>query len=248
MDQLAPALARSLIGAQSKTATKNLILNSAQALRLQSALDSDAKGAIYSGLVSLADALNGLERKAYSWATVKLYYAGFYFARAALARRGHLVFYVQSYPFKLCAFSGQSPVNQAGNSHSISRVLYKSFVPEGAMNSQPIGNDYAFDWLAYQREQVNYREARMFDPEVPAWFKRVSELGVRKLITAYLSDLSLYAFDPDHAQLALPLAVLKDEKSSMLRFPGLGLTDEDMRIIKAMLKDGKGPLPMFDFI
>ena len=213
---------------------------------MRAALDSDARGAIYSGVVSLADALSGLERAAYSWATVKLYYAGFYFARAALARRGHFVFYVGTYPFKLECCAGASPTNQAGNSHSVSRGLYKSIVSTGAMNSQPIGGDHAFDWLAQQREQVHYRECRMFDPTAPPWFKKVSEIGVRKLLRAYLSDLQLYAYDPDHAQLALPLAVLVDEQTCQLRFGGLGLDPDDLRTLKSMIKDKKGPIPLFD--
>ena len=59
-----------------------------EATTLAASLRDDARDAIYSGVLSIAEAIQGLDRQLYSWTTVKLYYSVCYFARAALGLHG----------------------------------------------------------------------------------------------------------------------------------------------------------------
>lgn len=249
MRQLAPSHIEACIGSPLTAVTaKNLVLTGAQANSLGASLLEDAKGAVYSAVVSLADALAGLQRGYFSWATVKLYYVCFYLAKAALARRGHAVFYVNTSPFKLTAVAGASPQVQSGNSHTVVTALYKAVVTSGVLNLQPIASIHAFTWLTRRREEVNYREQRFSDPLVPAWFAMADVYGARRVIGDYVGDLSLYAFDEAHAMLALPLAALIEECKSTVGFYGSGLTADESRILRGLLIDKAGPIHHFSFI
>ena len=127
MRQLAPDFISSCMPIPGNTrVAKSFSLTENQAVSLSAALTEDAKGAIYSAIVSFADALSGLQRGYFSWATVKLYYVCFYLAKAAVARRGHCVFYVGRSPFRIEALSGYSPQLQTGNSHTVVTSLYKN--------------------------------------------------------------------------------------------------------------------------
>lgn len=249
MQQLAPSYIQACIGSPlTPAAAKTLVLTGVQAASISSSLLEDAKGAIYSAVVSLADALAGLQRGYFSWATVKLYYVCFYLAKAALARRGHAIFYVNNSPFKLEANAGASPQIQSGNSHTVVTALYKAVIPGGVINLQPIANIHAFTWLTKRREEVNYREQRFSDPLVPTWFAVVDAHGARRVIGEYVGDLSLYAFDEAHAMLALPLAALIEECGSTIGFGGSGFTAEESRMLKGLFQDKAGPIHHFSFI
>lgn len=249
MKQLGPAFVLSCLGLPANTsALRTLSLSATQANSLSAALVDDAKGAIYSAVISMADALSGLQRGYFSWATVKLYYVCFYLAKAAVARRGYCVFYFQRSPYYLQAMPGVSPKSQGGNSHTVVTKLYKSFVPDGVINSQPLDGIHAFDWIATRREDVNYREIRFLDPIVPSWFSNIDAYGVRRVIRDYLSDPSLYAFDVAHAMVALPLAAMQEEARSTLKFVGLGLAPDDAAILKGLFADRSGPIQNLGFL
>lgn len=247
MEQRAPQFIRQCItGPINKQSMKALILDVHQAASLQSALSEDAKGAIYSAMVSMADAYAGIHRGLFSWATVKLYYSCFYWARARLARAGAFVFYVDKSPFYLVASPGQSPQLKSGNSHTVVTGVYKASIATLAMNRQPIDGISAFDWMARRREDVNYKLAKFDDPVVPDWFKVIDGDGaVRRLIGSYLDDLDLYAYNPDHAMIALPLAAMVDELRSKDCFDGLGLDEVGKANLRGMLVDKKGPIHHF---
>jgi hypothetical protein len=165
--------------------------------------------------------------------------------KAALARRGLCVFYVNQSPYFLEAKSGASPVGQSGNSHTVVTSLYKRHVASGSLIVQPIDGGHAFDWITDRREDINYRAISFSDPEVPEWFSVADALGLRRLIGDYITDSSLYAYDSAHAMIALPLAVLMDERSSTAAFKGLGLSADQVAYLKSQLVDKRGPIHHF---
>lgn len=249
MGQFAPMFAASCIASPvNKANAKMLVLSAAQSVSLGAALIDDSKGSIYSAMVSIADAFAGLQRGCFSWATVKLYYACFYLAKAALARRGFCVFYIGRSPHYLEAKAGSAPISQAGNSHTVITSLYKSYISHGIINAQPINGIHAFDWMAERREDVNYKDLRLSDPLVPKWLASVDKLGLRRTLGDYLADPSLYAFDESHALVALPLAALLDEFKSSVGFIGLGLNGNDIAYLKGALSDKNGPIHHFSFL
>lgn len=249
MQQLAPSYILSCVPKPYTIAgAKAIVLSTAQAGNLGNALLEDARGAIYSGIVCVADALSGLSKGYFSWAIVKLYYACFYFAKAAIARRRHCVVYVGRSPLKVMANAGEQLHPQSGNSHSVVTSIYKLVVSSGILNLQPVDGVHAFDWMTNVREEVNYRQLRFTDPDVPECCARIDTVGARGLVGAYLSDPNLYAFDSDHAILALPLAAMADELSSNIGFAGLGLTSSHAAILRGMFRDKQGPLAQFSLI
>ncbi|WP_133250511.1 hypothetical protein [Cupriavidus alkaliphilus] len=85
----------------------------------------------------------------------------------------------------------------------------KSF-PSSPLLSQNIGSEAPFDWLMFRREEANYAAGRFSDPAAPQHFATIVRYGTRRSMAEYLTDKTyLYAFDPDHAMLALPIEALK---------------------------------------
>ena len=244
MLQQAPAYIESLVAKPfNKTAAKLLALNAASAGTLCSALADDARGALFSGLSTFADALWGIQRGYYSWATVKLYYACFYAAKAALARDHLAVFYVGHSPATLEAIAGSSIIFASGNSHTVVTNSYEKRFPSGALVSQDIDSEPAFRWMTRRREDVNYRLQKFSEPTPNEWLERVVDLGIRKAIGAYVADPTLYAYDAEHAILALPILAFLEEKKKVASFSSLGLSDTQITYIKSKLADDRGHLP-----
>jgi hypothetical protein len=73
-------------------------------VRVQKALEEDAKDYYFSGLLSFVEALRGPPCGLSSWATVKLYYSVFYTLRAILALNEVAIFYPDN---ELLAFDSE---------------------------------------------------------------------------------------------------------------------------------------------
>lgn len=219
-------------------------LTASQAAAARSALLDDARGSIYSGLVSYAEAVHGLDKGLFAWSTVKLYYACFYLAQSFLNRSGKCVFYIGRSPIFIECVAGATPLRKQGNSHSIVRNVYQDIFHNGALAAQPIGGVPAIEWMAQQREQTNYRDLRFSDPSAPAWFHSVEKWGLRRLLATYVHDPVTYQYDEDHAMLALPTAAFLESASSSLGFSGLGLNAQDLAFIRGRLRDSSGPISL----
>jgi hypothetical protein len=83
--------------------TTSIPLTNAQASMLERSLIQDSMAYTYSGIISLANAISGLEHGAYSWSTVKAYYSSFYFLRAILALNKICIFYIGTKPYNIKA-------------------------------------------------------------------------------------------------------------------------------------------------
>jgi hypothetical protein len=186
------------------------------AQRLVQALNDDAVGLAQAATVSMFEGVQGIVDQRFTWATVKLYYSCFYAARARLMLQGSSIFYIGSSPHLLEAKAGAAVRKQAGNSHSVVIAEFARSLPSDVVLSQDIASQPPMKWLEDKRNVASYRVAPFQDPEIPLDFKRFHG-APRRHLSAYLGkDRLLYAFDPEHALLALPLLML------------LGLSD-DMR-------------------
>jgi hypothetical protein len=243
MYQRAPLYIETLVPAPfNKTNARSLTLGASTAASLGAALADDARGALFSGISTLADALWGVQRGHFSWATVKFYYACFYAAKAALARDGLAVFYVGSSPALLEATAGSQISFCGGNSHAVVTSEYERRFPFGALVSQEIDAEPAFRWITRRREEVNYRLQKFSDPVPNEWFKKIVDLGVRKAMPAYLNDPTLYAYDSDHAICVLPLLAFLEERKKTVPFAAFGLTSDQIAYLKPRFADDKGVL------
>jgi hypothetical protein len=101
----------------------------AEAFQLRSALVEDARDAIYSGVLTIGEAAQGLDRRLFTWATVKLYYSVFYLTRAMLGVNGIALFYVNGKPYVWTAKAGALPVKSSGTTHAAVLKAFEEFMP-----------------------------------------------------------------------------------------------------------------------
>lgn len=222
-------------------------LRGPQAQALGLALQRDGSDYLYSGLVSAAEAIHAVSRDLFTWATVKLYYSTFYVLRAHLALEKVAIFYNGTKAYTWNAQEGQAPKKAKGQTHQVVLATHQSHLPGSALHSQNIGLSTPMDWLMARREEANYKQPRFVEPGTPQHFKAVVRTGLRRSLSAYISDQSgLYTFDPDHAMLALPITALRITLRAY-EVAGLGdqLSDGSRRYIAALCHDRAGPLNDF---
>lgn len=219
------------------------VLTGPQAIALSGCLGIDSTGYMFSALLSLTDAINGINKGLWSWSTVKLYYSVFYALRAHLAANGQCVFYIGSKPMGIFAQAGSNPTKLDGPTHKVVLERFSKLNPHHLLLSQDIDLTNPFDWLMARREEANYKNARFWEPSTPHHFNKISSIGLRRLIKEYLgADYTLYLFDMDHAMLAYPLIVMR-EVISLLKTKGTFLDADDIKYLKQYLCDKSGPLP-----
>jgi hypothetical protein len=205
----------------------------------------DATNYLYSACVSIGDALQGIDHSLFTWAAVKLYYSSFYLLRSLLALSGRALLYEGTKPRTLTCKPGEMPIALSGvkgTHQAVISYFTKSF-PSSPLLSQDIFNEAPFKWLMLQREEANYTSGRFGDPLCPKIFSTIVHSGIRRSTTQYISDKTyLYAFDPDHAILALPVETLKET----ITHPNLDIianTDADaQRFLRSLYADKSGPM------
>jgi hypothetical protein len=221
-------------------------LSNAEALRLRAALTEDARDAVYSGVLTIGEAAQGLDRRLFTWATVKLYYSVFYLTRALLGIQGIGLIYAGRTPYVWQATAGNRPDKRSGTTHAAVLEAFEEFMSGSLLLSQKIGTDDPFDWLMDKREVANYKTARFSEPSVPAHFRNVGLHGVRRLLGDYIADdQHLFTFDPDHAMLAFPIETMKLTLKA-LQIAGVAmLTPEDTAFLISQCFDRNGPIADF---
>lgn len=184
-------------------------LQQADAGRLASLLLGEAIQYYYSATVSLCDALNGVSRGYYSWATVKCYYAAFYCVSALLARNGICLYHDAHKPRFIRARPGDQPGKLKGTTHIAAWQVFAKDFPNHPL-LMPIDGRVSFEWLRALREEANYGNVSFWEPDVPAHFAWIDDVGITRCITAYAGDtLAQHAFDKDHAAIAFPVECLR---------------------------------------
>jgi hypothetical protein len=230
-------------------APAGVALNPITAGTLELELAEDAKSYLYSAVVSVGDAIQGIQREMFSWSTVKLYYAVFYALRAVLAAHKYAILYhvvgQKGTPYRLLATSGQAPAKLSGNTHKVILQQYTEHFPGAPMVTQLIGIHKPFDWMMDRREEINYKNAKFYEPVAPLFFKKIASGNIRQLLDAYVKDSgSAFAFDPDHAILALPITAIQTAKTAFAAMiPPVVLAEDDMKFLAGLFRDRYGEMP-----
>ena len=222
----------------------SLDLSDTNLLRL--ALEADASDYLYSGLISLGDAIRSVESGLYTWATVKLYYSVFYICRSMLATQHCALLYLRGSQCSLKCNIGSSPAKLVGTTHKALLSLFAREFPANPLLSQQIDSQPPFLWLMERRESANYKQARFIEPGVPDHFLQLHQIGLRKAVATYLSDsYMLYAFDPDHAALAFPLLTLQQALQLRASKPNAAVkigNASATSFLRQILADKSGPI------
>lgn len=231
----------SLLGSSGTQATKSLSLTSTQAQSLASGLRDDAKDYFYSSCISTVDGVRGLSAGLYTWATVKLYYAAFYACRSILATDGICVFSLGKPHYSIESLGGAKCTEKERSTHAAVLGTFLANNPSHQFVTQRIENMSPLKWLKKRREACNYNIALFSEPGAPEHFAKVETDGVRRWISAYISDTSaLYRFDKDHAMLALPLAVVIEAGNRIKDRGDVCLVEHQLRFISKKFGDARG--------
>lgn len=229
-----------------KTVVRNRVLTPLEAASLSNGLRDDAADLYYSGWVSFLDALHGINKGFYTWATVKLYYSVFYTFWASLAQDDVCTFHINSSHYTVLAQTGRMPVSctDRGTHKTVLRTFQRQNANHSLV-SQQIDLQDAVDWLMQKRESANYGQPRFSEPECGSEFDYIAANGLRKTLNAYVSEPSfLYVFDPDHAMVAYPLRALQLIGTQLTPIAPFGLAEEEKRFLRAKARDDSGSLPI----
>ena len=173
------------------------------------ALHDDLIDFYYKGILSLNEGIISSKHKNFSWATVKLYYATYYFLRASLCCKK--IAFVRKerdgYHFNNIALDKPKANGKPDHMAAIDLFL-QHFSATDFLQSNTINGMIPYEWLRQQRENVNYRHRTFFEPDISAIWDSISTEfdndGMEFWIKKYIDD-DIYAFLDDHAVLALPI-------------------------------------------
>ncbi|MGA3309894.1 MAG: hypothetical protein ABSD08_14955 [Xanthobacteraceae bacterium] len=225
-------------------------LTQLEAQILADKLANDSQKSIYSALISVADALRGLEQGFSTWPAVKLYYTTFYAIRALLALEDICLYYVSNKEYWIeciaSSFPARAPNRVRGSTHKFVFAVFEQRFPNSPLLSQTIDGEGPFDWLMLKREEANYISARFIEPQENQLFKFVRKHGIRRLCLEYLKDDS-FAFDPDHAILSYPMFLLRHIRDLGVRGRTCVLDEAEDEKYERYFADQFGPLqPLID--
>lgn len=228
----------------SKIVIESLTLNQSEARVLLKYLKSDAVSYIYSATISVGDAIIGVNKQLFTWATVKLYYATFYALRALLALDNICIFYIGTKPYLIEVKAGKCPQKRDGQTHKVVLDEFSNRNTEPSLLSQEIDLEKPLDWLMIKREEANYKIAKFYEPNIPEHFKKIAAFGVRQSIKEYLLDKSdLYLFDQEHAILAYPLRSIQLVYKKIRATGNFELQDDEINYLCQLFNDKNGPIP-----
>ena len=229
---------------------EDFTLTRTSAKDLVASLEEDSKDLYFKGILTLSEALYGISKHLFSWATVRLYYSIFYFLRCSLATKHYAIIRNKSL-YLLRAKEDEKPQKKSSkkyrNDHigviNIYRDLYEKI---DTLQSNTIDGQNPYLWLMERRNQVNYREREFHDPGCSEFMKLI-ERGVAdnrldSMITTYMKDEDyIFCFQVDHACLALPLKRALLTKIDMIS-AGIHFTQTPARehLLRNLLRiDGK---------
>ena len=228
----------------SKTVVRSRMLTPVEAASLNGGLRADAADYYYSGWISFLDAVQGINRGFYTWATVKLYYTVFYAFRTSLALDDICTFHVGKSQYTVIARAGAMPTSCTDRgTHKAVMKAFQRRNPNHPLVSQQIELQDAVDWFIEKRETANYGQARFSEPNCGVEFDYALSNGLRRAINAYVEEATLlYVFDPDHAIVAYPLRALDLIGAQLVAVGLVGLTKDEQGFLKSNARDSSGSL------
>ncbi len=216
-------------------------LNHLEASGFKLRLSQDSMGLCYSSLVSFASALQDAQKKCGSWCIVKGYYACFYAMRSLLAADGVGIAYVGRTPVEINSQPGKTFRKREGHTHEVVYNSFKEHFPRDSLVVNNIGGDEPILWLRNNRETVNYKMQRFADPSEALGVRRFARnADLRKLLVEYIHN-PYYAFDPDHASIALPLAFILKARKRLATETIFG-SGEQKKFLKSLMNDTNGTM------
>ena len=222
---------------------KSFNFNPSHVVILESALMEDCLDFYYKGVLSLNEGILAINKKNFSWATVKIYYSVYYLLRSSLCcnKIGFVRKERDGYFFE--NKTTESPQANGKPDHMAAIDLFKKYFERtDFLQSNNINGSNPYEWLRHQRENINYRYRTFFEPDIPFIWETISqecdEDGLDFWIQKYISD-DIYPFIDDHAVLALPIRRLMLTHADLIakRFRIVIRPEKEVKLNKLMLED-----------
>ena len=195
----------------------SLTLNRMQANTLKQALQLDAKDHYYKGILSFAEAINGIRDFRFSWPTIKLYYSVYYLLRSFLYLND-IAFIRHKSLYTIRAKEGETPKkksNKKYNSDHQGTIYYHIDLhsERDILLSNKIDEKYAYEWMLERREDINYRYSKFSEPEYPQFWETLIDHDVHKkgseIYRKIIEDDYVLTFQEEFACLSIPVKVLQ---------------------------------------
>lgn len=194
---------------------ENFKLTSDNIAPLKNAVAEDTADLYFKAILSIAEAINSLNRGLHSWSVVKLYYSVFYLLKCALVARGYC-FIKSSGIYTIKMEIGEKPVKRDVGKRNgdairgdhktvISTYIKEAGVSDFFLSNHIDGDIVVFDWIMKMREDVHYRNRNFHEPDeyiFSADLFKTGNLGAK--VAEYFLN-SAYCFTKEDCCLAVPL-------------------------------------------
>lgn len=213
----------------------------------QKALENDIDAFLLNGLISLASAVNSLNKSNFSWAFIQSYYSIFYLARAFNGINSYVIVYRKSKPYGIKIQPSEKFTKLKGNSHDVVLNQFKTHFSHDILLNNSIEELSPIDWFNQKRNLINYSLNPLTDPLPPIpLFNHNNNL--RRWFTTYVNDIDhTYTFDPKHCFISYPIQLFNRIFTHYTenKLTNIYIDKEKIMFFKKNFSDNKGPITTF---
>lgn len=165
----------------------------------------------YKSLLSFSEGVAAIQRKNYTWATIKLYYSVYFGLRCSLLCRNTVLVRAPRFMFRFKLSPGSLYIRADDTTdHGGTIETYiKEYGKTDFLCSSKVDEKNPYLWLKECREIVNYRDEVFHDPFASDLWETIEHTalidGMKKTLNNYIVEMDKYCFLPETAVLAVPL-------------------------------------------
>ena len=180
-----------------------------QAEKMKGFLEDEIASYYYKSLLSYMESIVALDKKLFSWATIKLYYSVFYSVKAYLACQNIAILRANRRLFYVKAKENES-ISRCGDTtdHKGTILTLNKLYRNDKLLSNNIDDMDVYQWMMRKREEVNYKDLDFHDPNAPDFWRILNEEieqdGIKTVIDHMVEDDWLYCFQDEYAILGIP--------------------------------------------
>jgi hypothetical protein len=215
----------------------NTSFTSSELASISAATDEDSTLFFEASCICFANSISGLERGLLTWPVIQAYYSVYFSLHSILASNQFILLRRGKSPHLLSVTPFFIRKLRSSAHDSLIRV-FRDQLPYHKILSQEIDGQISLKWVKELRERYNYQTPGFVEPDWPDCLDVFKRYGARKLIAIYFEEPDRYAFDPDHAVLALPSLCLLESQGA-----ARPIDKNKADHCKAKARDSYGPIP-----
>jgi hypothetical protein len=222
------------ISQKAELAVTRFVLSSGDIPSFRSACVADGRAALTNACITISQAIGDIDRKCFSWACVKFYYATFYCVKSWLLFSDEFHCYIDRKPWYLLLRDREQCRKGRGNSHEFAFSRFVQRFGSLPILSQEVEADPVFDWMRHRREEVQYLRQAFADPASHELFKAWENRRGRGFIDFAIdvdgtSSEFAELFDGGRAMAAIPIRLCADLLRMVRDQQGFALAPEQLQ-------------------